>query len=206
MKTRYLAVLALALAPRAASADVVEPPPSYCPPGKTPTTSHGGPRCVLDAPSDCPPGWHGVLGGECVLHVCTEDSQCPAQRCVATSLCYEQRLRRWGERGPDGPAHHGPELAGPPYELETPVPYEEVVGLCGGAQTCGGTAECKPGKVCLPPGVAAPTPRPPDAEGADGARYKHGGCAGCMLSPASSAVPVGLALALGLLGIARRRR
>jgi MYXO-CTERM domain-containing protein len=52
-----LLIAALWLVPRAATADVVPPPPSDCPDGTTPRTSHHGPYCEPPPPTECKPGY-----------------------------------------------------------------------------------------------------------------------------------------------------
>ena len=84
---RWLIVAIIMLLPVVAGADAVRPPPKSCPEGRVPVTSHAGPRCELEAPKDCPPGWRGVIGGQCRLNVCHSDAQCRAagETCVPVS-------------------------------------------------------------------------------------------------------------------------
>ena len=98
-----LAKLALLLAPLFGSlaltgparADVVMSPPKSCPPGHTPVTSHAGPRCLANAPTNCPAGWTGILGGHCVLDVCDPGGEATCRagtECKAQDLCGEEKL------------------------------------------------------------------------------------------------------------------
>lgn len=154
--------LALALAATvtagSARADVVQSPPLFCLPGKTPITSHAGPRCVKNAPSDCPPGWRGILGGRCTLDVCSADGDCrEGKRCVETDLCVESRPRFW-EGGGEPPA---PAPAQAPSPLPDPAhPVDVPIGPCGEARACAAPAICKPHKLCLAPNATRAAPSP----------------------------------------------
>ena len=167
------------LMPERAWADVVMPPPATCPPGQVPVTSHWGPRCALEAPRNCPPGWIGRVGGTCGLHLCSDDSQCTDnKRCREQSLCYEEQTHEWAFRG----------------RLRYPAPVKEwvPVGLC---PACAPPRECRPGKLCLLPEMSRTEPwAAPRVTGSAGAE-NHGG------APATT--PVG---ARGCRGCANRSR
>src|SRR4051812_14092169 len=91
-RTSAVFALALALAalaaPSTAPADVVMPPPTDCPRGEVGVTSHGGARCVKEAPKDCPTGWRGTQGGTCMLAPCETDASCQAgEACLEHAVC-----------------------------------------------------------------------------------------------------------------------
>ncbi len=133
------------LVPARAGADAVPPAPKVCPPGKVPETSHAGPRCADKAPTNCPPGWRGYVGGYCAPAVCIDDSGCtePGHTCRTASLCHEF-VTSTDRRGKE---HK----------------YWSPVNACAGAEKCA-TGQCRPAKVCLAAGVnMAAMPR-----GADG--------------------------------------
>jgi hypothetical protein len=100
----------------AAYADVVPPPPSRCPSGYTPETSHEGPYCrpplprcprgyqpriwgrtaYCEPPPEhaCPPGaqWSSTSEDNtfCVARMACQDGECPGgEACVPTSFCLE---------------------------------------------------------------------------------------------------------------------
>jgi hypothetical protein len=184
-----------------ARADAVPPPPEDCKPGTVGVTDHAGPRCELDAPKNCPPGWRGVVGGDCAVALCDpQGSACEdGQRCVPQSVCHEPR-ERWIDYG-RGPAPRGPELAGPPRQLDEPVTDWLPVGLCSEQRTCDSPSECRPAHVCVPPGARPePGPRSPPAE------PTKRGCAGCSAPRGELGRAAAAALLAAGIAIALRRR
>src|SRR5687768_14149017 len=77
------------LSPTLARADAIPPPrPIHCAPGSHVTHGHGGTRCELDAPKNCPAGWIGREGGHCVLDLCGADTDCAkGTQCREAELC-----------------------------------------------------------------------------------------------------------------------
>jgi hypothetical protein len=151
------ASLLLTMVARDARGDVVRPPPKNCPKGQVGVTSHGGPRCVPQAPTNCPPGWVGQVGGACVIHLCS-GSCARGLRCKPASVCYEPRKRHWGF----GAVHPGPEIAAPPHRLPHPVIDWIPIDICGAPTSrCPPPAECRPANVCLPPSVTRASLRTP---------------------------------------------
>lgn len=160
------ALLALALvAPATARADVVQPPPRFCPPGTEGTTSHSGPQCTKSPPRNCPRGWHGILGGTCMLSPCSADSECPdGNECVEHLTClepYEDDYYDWNEEEtePQGAVKPSPEfLAGPPPQRRRrskPVTRYNAVNLCSAEVACNAPRSCMPEKLCVPKGTRA---------------------------------------------------
>lgn len=156
-----IVALALATAGRA-RADVIARPPALCGPGKTAVSDHRGPRCEPDAPTDCPPGWKGVLGGTCILHSCGADPDCAGgARCVAADVCVEERPRYWeygGSAREPGPAQEPPPGPDPSH------PVWVAIEPCGQARACAAPATCRQHSVCLPRGVDRPAPKPANAD------------------------------------------
>lgn len=235
VRPRHVLALGMAsLGPIAASparGDALPPAtPISCPGGSHVRHDHGGTRCEADAPKDCPAGWRGIPGGQCVLAICQEGSSCPAgQQCVEVGLCsYTTTRALYG-------AVRGPELAGPPAIRKVRVATE----ACGAARSCAHPAKCRPGAVCLPAGVTSAAPKPtnagdvvlggapedepedelppsedPPAPPATGSPPtpeprtpgKSGGCAGCAQGRTRGEAGSLLALGLGLAAWLRRRR
>lgn len=169
-----LASVVIMLAATMARADVVPEPPDDCPAGTTPTTSHSGAKCLEPAPTNCPSGWRGEVGGACVLDFCTSDAECrDGRRCVAQSICHVERI-----------CH-------PREFCDSPV--FEPRWVCGGALSCRSPAECRPGKLCLAAGTrrAADSPNPDDPR--DAADLSSG-CSSCQRRQ-----PVGHGMALASL-------
>jgi hypothetical protein len=141
-----------------ALADAVPPPPDHCPKGQIAVTSHAGPQCVLVAPNDCGPGWHGVQGGQCELTLCeaqTASSSCGGNaRCVPADLCVVEQVRDWGYGM--APAERGPELAAPPAKLAVPQHDFLAVDVCSSGGVCA-EGHCEALHVCLPPGRDRPS-------------------------------------------------
>lgn len=192
-------------------ADAVPPPPDNCPPGKVPVTDHRGPRCERKAPTNCPSGWRGVVGGTCALHQCTEDAHCGDDKvCREVSLCYKQETRYYTYGQNDYAPVRGPELGmGPPMQLDPPVTEWVAFNVCDTGSACPAPAECRPGKLCVAmesessSGSAAVPARsmPTKADGTVDTRPS--GCgSGCAGAPAGSlpgaALAAFVALAFGL--------
>ena len=189
-----LALLALLGATSGARADVVQSPPLFCLPGKTPITSHAGPRCVKNAPSDCPAGWRGILGGRCTLDVCTVDTDCrDGKRCVETDLCVESRPMYWEGGGepaaPDAPAQAPAPLPDPSRPVEVPI------GPCGASRACAAPATCKASRLCLAPSVTRAAATPPNGVVGYGGSPPGGRCS----STPGPAPASGALAALGVL-------
>jgi hypothetical protein len=156
-----LVVLALCFTSNA-NADVVRPPPTNCPPGEVGVTSHGGPRCMKEAPKDCPTGWNGVLGGNCTLRPCTADDQCgDGQACVEHSVCLEpveDPFYDYGEQ-PEATQDIGKRLFGGPMapkkRRDKPIFRYNATNLCATDVACGAPRTCQPEKLCVPRGGRA---------------------------------------------------
>jgi MYXO-CTERM domain-containing protein len=158
------AIVALALAaPASARADVVSPPPTFCPPGTEGVTSHGGPQCMKKAPKNCPQGWHGLLGGTCTLSPCASDANCQeGQACVEHLTClepFEDAFYDYGEDQTDARSEGMPPpglLAGPPMPRKrrpAPVTRYNAVNLCSAEVACDAPRMCLPEKLCVPKGT-----------------------------------------------------
>lgn len=144
-----------------ARADVVMSPPKSCPPGHTPVTSHAGPRCLANAPTNCPAGWTGILGGHCVLDVCDPGGEATCRagtECKAQDLCGEEKLVEWGW-GAAPPPPRDNALGAPARRFDPPrhdFHYDDVcsAGKCAAGRTCFQTG------VCLPRAVARAASKP----------------------------------------------
>lgn len=146
----WLALGASACGLPAASADAVPPPPRTCPTGQVGITDHRGARCVERAPTNCPAGWIGELGGKCVLHVCTSDDACGKDKqCREIDACLHEWLQEWGEAARPDPFV----LAAPPHRLEPPIRRVDAVDVCQPDRKCPIDSTCGKAKVCLPVGV-----------------------------------------------------
>ena len=154
--------VALGTAPEPARADAVMPPPANCPPGHVGVTSHGGPQCVAVAPKNCPPAWHGLLGGTCTLTPCGDDSGCASgETCTEQSVClepFQDSYYEWNEvptmsRGPGG------NWLGAPPPAKRPRPYPitryDAVNVCAPDFKCDAPRACQPEKICVPKGKHA---------------------------------------------------
>ena len=75
----------LALHSPTAGADVAPPAPP-CPRGMEPIHGHGISKCVYSAPKNCPAGWRGELGDQCVPATC-EGSCDSGLECFPVTLC-----------------------------------------------------------------------------------------------------------------------
>jgi hypothetical protein len=164
---RYLASVAatflihLTLASEA-KADALPPPlPLTCAKGTTLVHNHGGTHCVPNAPSDCPAGWLGVMGGNCTPNLCGPNDTCGAGlQCKPADLCATEAM---GYRYGAIESSRGPLLGAPPAP-QWIVSYSEA---CSEAKTCEGKAQCVASKVCLPPDVSRLAPRPANARNAE---------------------------------------
>src|SRR6188768_3784167 len=100
-----------------ARADAVPPEPLFCLSGQVGVSSHtGGSECVPKAPTDCPPGYRGVVGGKCVLAPCATDQQCETDhRCYQVDACQELRELTWTSWGWSAqPGGYSRAVPGPP--------------------------------------------------------------------------------------------
>lgn len=160
------------VAPGSASADVVMSPPDNCPSGEVGITSHGGPRCVAVAPTDCPVGWVGQLGGTCALTPCAVDSTCgPGKACVEHSVCLQPMEDGFYDYGEEEREQHGSLepvggslfrspglLAGPmaPKKPRSkPIFRYNAVNLCSADVACAAPGTCQSEKLCVPSGQRA---------------------------------------------------
>jgi hypothetical protein len=162
------AVLGLA---DSAAADAIMPPPDDCPSGETGISSHGGPRCVKVEPTDCPVGWRGALGGDCMLRPCAADKDCePSEACIDHSVCLqpsEDGYYDYGEQPPPGeaeetgalPRNYPRELLGgpmaPKVQRKKPIIRYEAVNLCAPSVQCAAPRTCQTEKLCAPKGKRA---------------------------------------------------
>jgi hypothetical protein len=197
-------------------ADAVPPPPDDCPSGMVGVTGHGGPHCEKEAPKNCPNGWQGMIGGLCVLSVCSADADCQGDGkvCKKTSLCYEPH-ERTTTCGSNERARPGPELASPGSRvlgapcatLPEPVTDWEAVNICGGSEPCASPSECRPSGLCVTPSAPAPAAQRGNSSGT--VEPKPSGCgSGCVgaPSPGKSGAAFGALGVLGLLAARRWRR
>lgn len=164
--------LGLSVAPHAAARDAVPPPPLICPPGYEGVTSHAGPKCEQKAPKSCPAGWHGVLGGNCVLEPC-RSGQCGSGKvCVEHAVCLQPKqddFYDWGEAPPPDagtPADAGGsgtpspsdplgEPMGPRVRRATPIFRYEAVNLCSASVPCAPPSTCQTEPLCVAPSTRA---------------------------------------------------
>src|SRR5262249_22818787 len=152
-------------------ADAVPPPPKKCPGNQVPVTSHRGPQCLAPAPTDCPAGWLGQLGGMCRLDICESDQNCGAgKQCRQVDLCLQEFILEWGysqnDREKRGPSR--PLFAGPPMRYDPPRHEIRAVDVCGNGRQCQEPAKCGKGKLCLPAGVTRPGIWPKPTQGSTG--------------------------------------
>lgn len=148
------------------------PPPEDCPRGEVGVTSHGGPQCVKVAPTDCPTGWRGQLGGTCSLAPCDNDQGCQAgEACVEHSVCLQPFEDPFYDYGEDEREEHGELeppasdvlrspglLAGPmaPKKLRPkPIIRYDAVNLCSRDVACAAPGTCQREKICVPRGSRA---------------------------------------------------
>jgi hypothetical protein len=166
-----LLLFALLLTASEARADAIGPPPSNCPRGTTPRSSHAGPECVKDPPKDCPNGWEGAYGGDCILHPCTSNVDCPADKptCVEHSVCLQSFQDDYYDYNEDDREQHGELeptrlleapglLAGPPMPKQkraTPITRYNAVNLCSPEVPCTAPNTCQREKLCVPQGTRA---------------------------------------------------
>jgi hypothetical protein len=155
-----------------ARADVVRSPPTNCPPGEVGVTSHAGPRCVKEAPKDCPVGWRGRLGGDCALSPCGDDSRCEdGEACVTHSVCLEPFEDAYYDYGEQEEESEAGALASPPprnllgaplraprmprVKRPKPIYRYNAVNVCGGGAACAAPRTCQREKLCVPKGQTA---------------------------------------------------
>lgn len=172
-----------------AHADVVGPEPWICGPGKVGVASHEGSRCEAKAPTNCPSGWRGVIGGQCRIATCRRDADCEAgETCSEVMACIETKTLF--DRGhPAGS-------------------YDAELGICGGGAACDAPRRCEKRSVCVRGGEAATVYVPPPGQDeAKGLPRRSGGCGGCAVggegSAAASTFLIGAAC---LLSRATRRK
>ncbi len=186
-----------------ARADVVMPLEHPCRPPQVRGVRSHREVCLEPAPASCPPGWRGVVGGQCVLDRCQDDTTCASGlRCTDVPLCFESR--------PDPSCVPQSRLTasdrsvlGAPLPMCPPGPstYEEATHPCSDTTACAGS--CKPDRLCLGPGQTPALVQPPPTTSPP-----HGGCAGCSVGRASgseAAVAIGL-LVSGLAALRGRKR
>lgn len=211
-----MAVVCLLLVAPRAWADAVPPPPDDCPAGTVGVTGHGGPHCEKEAPKNCPNGWRGQVGGNCILWLCSADADCggDGKVCRQMSLCFEPH-QRTSTCGANERARPGPELAAPGArvlgepcaQLPEPVTDWYAVNVCGGQERCASPAECRPGGVCVSPTAPPPAPQPRNPTGA--VEPKPGGCgSGCVGASGQgrSSAFFGVIAAIAWLAARRRRQ
>lgn len=169
--TRFTFVLAAVLIPLSAAADVVRPPPTDCPPGHTPRTSHMGPYCEPPPPAECPPGH--------VPSVYMSEAYCeppPAEACpvgsrwVSRSATDVHCQGGWKcEAGscPEGQTCRESSLCvtliHPPWRGPS---LEKVSGVCEGEAGCPEGESCVKAMRCDPDVKREPAPAPATEDGA----------------------------------------
>ncbi len=167
------AILGLCLSVRTAHADAVPPAPKRCPKGKVGVTDHGGPRCVLEAPKNCAPGYRGALGGKCVLATCSSDDQCKdGRRCLLVETCQEYRELHWSGWGWQARRL----VSRDNFFAEPPSPRPDGpakkawvnLNICGQDGPCKDPAECRPVSLCYPPSAVGKTKAKVVASGTPG--------------------------------------
>jgi hypothetical protein len=146
-----------------ARADVVGPEPLFCWPGTVGVSDHSGSRCEDKAPTNCPSGWEGRIGGECSVESCSTTSQSceEGETCVAAEICVEARraFGRWTDAG------------GEPYDAE--------LGICGPGAACDPPRRCVPKSVCVRNGEAPTTYVPPAGRDEPTGLPRRGACGSC---------------------------
>jgi hypothetical protein len=185
-----LPALVVLLLSSSAGADAVPPPPDDCPPDKVPTTSHGGPQCEDPAPTNCPPGYRGYVGGRCELFPCSRNAEClKGERCREVPVCQEYRELYWTGWGwsRNDPPNRSNLIAEPPSDPpEGPPPKAWVpLDVCGPKGKCPEQAECRPLLLCYP-----------DKEKPPAVVYPSGCSKGCALGSARGLPWVGAGIAL----------
>lgn len=143
------ALLGAILHAEKARADAVPPQP-WCLPGEVGYSSHSGGGCKVAAPKDCDPGYHGRLGGICVLAPCTSDQNCQAgEACLYVDLCSEERDLKWVGYGWDasGPGYSRSPL--PPAPGPPPKGWVRL-NICGQDGACAAPRECRATQLCYP--------------------------------------------------------
>ena len=154
--------LSLSIWSRPVDADAVPPEPERCPTGYIPVTSHAGPQCVLKPPTNCPPGWKGINGGTCVVHVCQTDAHCTWDgrrdlRCKPAKVCVHESLQEWGSAAePPSTRQERSLFAAPPRRFDPPRKVQTPVNVCQDGRACPKDATCSPMRLCLPVDVDQP--------------------------------------------------
>ncbi|MEZ4442993.1 MAG: MYXO-CTERM sorting domain-containing protein [Polyangiaceae bacterium] len=167
-----LAALIVILGTSPAWADAVPPPPDHCPKGQVGVTSHGGPRCVPEAPDDCAPGYRGQVGGECILAKCSSHDQCQdGEECMRVDTCQEFRELHWTGWGWSAEFVVPPQnfFAGPPRPAP-PGPPEKAwveLNICGQDGPCNAPAKCRPSSLCYPTAAVGKTKAKVNAPGSE---------------------------------------
>ena len=124
----------LVLAPTMRARADALPPPEDCPSGQVWVNGHTG-GCRDEAPTNCPPGWRGVVGGVCMVAVAGEAGECQGGAVAKpATICLEKHM----DHG-NGRLHYDP-----PRELQVPV------GIVGPGAVCTGTDRHESaGRVCV---------------------------------------------------------
>jgi MYXO-CTERM domain-containing protein len=229
-----LAVLASVLLFSATASGDALPPQRQCPRGKVLQPSHGGGRCVDEAPScpsdqvaladgagfscaprpptNCPNGWRGTTdlesGARCVVAECREDACGAGETCTTHPICQEEReVYRFGEAER---ARSGGLFGAPPVLRKVKV----TTGLCPapGEPTPAdfACATCVASKVCLrgsgAPAMTTPPATRPDPVGP--VTPPRGGCGSCSSGQGANVLGSAalVATSLAALFVLRRRR
>ncbi|MDI1433676.1 hypothetical protein [Polyangium sorediatum] len=174
-----------------ARADVVGAKPLFCAPGKVGVSDHGGSRCEKKAPTNCPSGWRGEIGGECRLATCQSDRDCAGdETCSEVTACVETRSI-YSRRDPSGP----------------PRSYDAALGICGPGAACDAPRRCEKRSVCVRTGeVATAYVPPPGQYEAKGLPRRSIGCGGCAVGEEGGAAAAFLVGAAFVLARATRRK
>ncbi|MDC0744561.1 hypothetical protein [Polyangium mundeleinium] len=190
---RILLGLAVAMLARTepARADVVGPKPFFCGPGKVGVSSHEGSRCEKKAPTNCPPGWGGVIGGECRIATCRSDRDCAGdETCDEVMACIETRP-----------------LFDRRHPLAMPMSYDAELGICGPGAACDAPRRCEKRSVCVRGGEVATVYVPPPGQyEATGLPRRSSGCGGCAVGEEGGAATTFLVGAAFALARATRRK
>lgn len=168
----------LTFTPIPSLADAVPNPPSSCPSGSHPDTSHDGSGC---APDHCPPG---TYSGFCDGHPCCRVFSCSSDfdkvDCFSPKVCTSIELCLTPTKFTSN-SRSGRE-------------FRETVGLC--SPTCPSGSSCERMRTCLDPAIAAPS---------TGDKVRN--ACNCSLPGSRSSDPFSwIAAALGLLVYTSRKR
>ena len=166
-------------------ADAMPMPIDNCPCGTVSVRRHTGASCEKEPPENCPLGWRGAIGGDCVLDTCTSDAECAPQEklCRSFSLCYEPR-EGWSGRG----------VVARKFTVWIPV------NLCRGAEKCASPSECRAGKLCVPENAPPPVVLARKPDGTVDTRPADVGSR-CTEAPVAKTVGIAGATAAVLAGI-----